>query len=136
MKDVNADLATVDSRLEATKLRCQEVTDGMERTKARIEQLKTDGKRIKSEVSDNNLAMDSTCASLNTRRQLLFRITRLTWDEKAMDKNIVKGFVVNPLKNTVSVFEADQSMSDTAAICDFLWDYVASGIHSQWETVN
>ena len=133
MNGVTGDLEAVNERLAAAKKEYEELKEAVRETAGRIEKLKEDGKKIKDDVSDNNLAMDSACASLNTRRQLLYKITRLTWDEKAMAKRLVKGYVVNPLKNSVSVFDADPSKTDAATICDFLWDYVASGISSQWD---
>ena len=68
-------------------------------------------------------------------KKLLYCITRLTWDEKALKKNIIKGYVYDVNSKDVSVFETDmrKNVSKTT-VSDLLWDYIAGGVAPLWKS--
>jgi hypothetical protein len=80
-------------------------------------------------------------SALAAQQNLLYRVTRVTWDEKKRkgddgDASVVRGYVVDPIKNDVTVFHVDTKELSPATTCQFLWDYVAaSGISSKWKKV-
>ena len=82
-------------------------------------------------------------SALACQQHLLYQITRITWDEKKRKNvndvcgaasKIVRGYVVDPLKNDVAVFHVDANELTPQATSQFLWDYVGGcGIRREWK---
>lgn len=72
----------------------------------------------------------------------MYTMTRVTWDEmkrKNVDngnEKIVRGYVVDPRRNDVTVFQVDVSELAPITTAQFLWDYVSScGISKEWKKI-
>ena len=71
---------------------------------------------------------------MEKKQKLLYLITRINWDEKALKRDIVKGYVVNKTTNDVSVFETNPKKTNNKAIVsDLLWDYIGAGVSPEWK---
>jgi hypothetical protein len=74
------------------------------------------------------------------QQTLLYLITRVTWDEKRrkndLDAKVLRGYVVDPLKNDVSVFRVHVDDLTPVTTAQFLWDYVGGcGIRKEWKNI-
>jgi hypothetical protein len=71
----------------------------------------------------------------------LYCVSRVTWDEKKRKSDdpqlrVVRGYVVDPTKNDVSVFNVDTDQLNSVTTCQFLWDYIgACGVSRKWKKV-
>ena len=71
---------------------------------------------------------------MEKKQKLLYLITRINWDEKALKKDLIKGYVINKTSNDVSVFETDPKKTNNKAIVsDLLWDYIGAGVSPEWK---
>ena len=112
--------------LELSKTDC-------ERLKADILQQDEKLAELKEEANNTFVAIDGAKSTIEQQTKLLYMITRLTWDDKALKKNLIKGYVFNKAKNDVSVFETDAKKSNNKTfISDFLWDYISTGLAPIW----
>ena len=99
-----------------------------------IEELREKMNRLRSGELTYEDEMNEIQSSIGKQKKLLYQITRLTWDEKKMKKNILKGYVCHNNGSDVSTFELPNK-SSKQVVSDFLWDYVSSGISSSWTKV-
>ena len=70
---------------------------------------------------------------LSETRTLMYKISRLTFDVTKKE-GVLKGFVVNPLKDDVNTFtfnKNDQGVS-SHFITNHLWDIIGAGVSDQW----
>lgn len=99
-----------------------------DRLKAKIEQQDLEKNQLKEEAMSSFLAFKDNNSALYEQKKLLYLITRLTWDEKALKKNLIKGYVSDVNSKDVSVFETDgKKIACKTTISDLLWDYISSG---------
>ena len=91
---------------------------------------------LEKKAKDNYLGLEHEVSIIGKQNKTLYLITRLTWDDKAMKKdlNLIKGFVFNKTNNDVSVFETDPKKTNNKTIVsDLLWDYIGAGISQEWK---
>merc|ERR1712192_373717 len=66
-------------------------------------------------------------------KKLLYTVSRLTLDSKAKPGQ-VKGFVVNPRKDDVKVFDLSENDDQVSPffITNYIWDLIAAGTDPSW----
>merc|ERR1712018_128993 len=91
-----------------------------------IEMQDNELKQLKEKAKNSFESMSETTSSIDYQKKLIYNITRLTWDEAALKKKQIKGFVVHPKGNDVSVFNFNSdAVGDAAYLSNFLWnDYI------------
>lgn len=101
-----------------------------EKLKFNIEELKDKLKGMESGEKTYEDEMNEIKNSIIQMKKLLLKITRLHWDENKMKKNVLSGYVNNISGDDVSIFE--MPMENASNKSDFLWDYISSGVSSNW----
>ena len=77
--------------------------------------------------------MAENIPKISETRILMYKISRLTFDVTKKE-GLLKGFVVNPLKDDVNTFafnKADKGVS-SHFITNHLWDIIGTGVSDQW----
>jgi len=106
-----------------------------ERCKARLEEAgrlleacQTDGAKVEELGADN--------AKLVQARKILYTISRLTLDRNAK-KEEVKGFVVNPRKEDVNIFNFNKDDAGVSPyfITNHIWSLIAAGTDPSWAKI-
>ena len=101
-----------------------------EKLKFNIEELKDKLKDMESGEKTYEDEMNEIKNSIVQMKKILLKITRLHWDENKMKKNVLSGYVNNISGDDVSIFE--MPMENASNKSDFLWDYISSGVSSNW----
>ena len=119
------------NNLEEEIKEIQNVCDRLKNDIKEQEKLKANlGKMAKSDYMD----IKQEVSVMEKKQKLLYLITRINWDEKALKRDIVKGYVVNKTTNDVSVFETNPKKTNNKAIVsDLLWDYIGAGVSPEWK---
>ena len=131
------------SELETRSLSANELEKEIENMQKVCDTLKSEIKNqdelridLEKKAKNNYLDLDRQVSVIGKKNKTLYLITRLTFDEKAMKKdlNLVKGFVVHKTNNDVSVFETDSKKTNNKTIVsDLLWDYIGAGVSQEWK---
>ena len=119
--------------MDEEKLQCEEMEKKIEilmqdcdRLKADIEKQDSEMSELKEEAMNSFAAFEDESSSLSQQKKLLYCITRLTWDDKALRKNLIKGYVYNTQRRDVSVFSADPAKTACkTTVSNLLWDYIS-----------
>ena len=119
------------NNLEEEIKEIQNVCDRLKNDIKEQEKLKANlGKMAKSDYMD----IKQEVSVMEKKQKLLYLITRINWDEKALKRDMVKGYVVNKTTNDVSVFETNPKKTNNKAIVsDLLWDYIGAGVSPEWK---
>ena len=105
-----------------------------ERLKEQIENQDKQKEKLKQGAMDSFMTMTESSTDIAYKKKLLYMITRLTWHDKALRQNLIKGFVHNTKGDDVSVFEMDAKKCDNPTLISvFLWDYIGSGTAQNWK---
>lgn len=128
LQKMSEELDAADEASSQIKSNIETLMQECERLTASISQQDDEKDGLKEAAMTSFAEYENVKGLLSWQRKLLYLITRLTWDEKALSKNLIKGFVVDPIRNDVSVFKTDRStkVENPAIISDFLWDYISS----------
>lgn len=140
IKDFEENLEALERDIEATNNEIEKiesdiaiVAQGNERLKEEIQLQDKQKDDLKQVAMDSFIEMNEASSSIAYQKKVLYMITRLTWHEKRLEQNIIKGFVHNAAGDDVSVFELEGKKYDNPTlISDFLWDYIASGVSGKW----
>jgi len=140
IKDFEENLEALERDIEATNNEIEKiesdiatVAHGNERLKEEIQLQDKQKEDLKQGAMDSFIVMNEASSSIAYQKKVLYMITRLTWHDKKLEQNIIKGFVHNAAGDDVSVFELEGKKYDNPTlISDFLWDYIASGLSSKW----
>jgi hypothetical protein len=137
------ELVKLTSEHETRTLSANELEKEIEEIQKVCESLKSEIKKQDEQKADltkkaqNNYSdLEQEVSIIGKQNKTLYLITRLTWDDKAMKKdlNLIKGFVFNKTNNDVSVFETDPKKTNNKTIVsDLLWDYIGAGISQEWK---
>ena len=125
---ITKELEEASSNEKNTEKLIKTVDADCDRLKAIIQQQDEEKNQLKEEAMSSFLAFKDNNSALYEQKKLLYLITRLTWDEKALKKNLIKGYVSDINSKDVSVFETDgKKIKSKTTISDLLWDYISSG---------
>jgi len=137
------ELMKLTSEHETRTLSANELEKEIEEMQKVCESLKSEIKKqdeqkadLEKKAKNNYLGLEHEVSIIGKQNKTLYLITRLTWDDKAMKKdlNLIKGFVFNKTNNDVSVFETDPKKTNNKTIVsDLLWDYIGAGISQEWK---
>jgi len=107
----------------------------------RLSAIKVEIDKVKAESSEIHSRAENV-PKLSQNKKLYYSLSRITLD-KTMSEEEVKGFVVNPRKDDVHVF--DFKLSDDQVIgqngvsnyfvSNYLWDLIAAAADPKWEQV-
>ena len=141
--ELQDELMKLTSEYETRTLSANELEKEIEEMQKVCESLKSEIKKqdeqkadLEKKAKDNYLGLEHEVSIIGKQNKTLYLITRLTWDDKAMKKdlNLIKGFVFNKTNNDVSVFETDPKKTNNKTIVsDLLWDYIGAGISQEWK---
>ena len=127
--------------VESTNLAANNLEEEIKEIQNQCDRLKNDIKeqdKLKANLGKmaNSDYMDikQEVSVMEKKQKLLYLITRINWDEKALKRDMVKGYVVNKTTNDVSVFETNPKKTNNKAIVsDLLWDYIGAGVSPEWK---
>jgi len=134
IQTLEEELQKLTHELEDRTLMTDEVEKEIEEMRKICEKLKSDiieqrkeEKALKKLDRDYSDDVDRATTIIGKQNKLLFLITRLTWDQKMMKTNLIKGFVTKKDGKDVSVFETDpQKTNNRTIVSDLLWDYISA----------
>ena len=133
MEALERDIEATNNEIEKIESDIATVSHGNDRLKEEIQLQDKQKEDLKQGAMDSFIVMNEASSSIAYQKKVLYMITRLTWHDKKLEQNIIKGFVHNAAGDDVSVFELEGKKYDNATlISDFLWDYIASGLSSKW----
>ena len=133
MESVERDIEAKRNEILKIESDIETLVHGNERLKQQIESQDKQKDDLKQVAMDSFMSMTESSSEIAYKKKLLYVITRLTWHDKALRQNLIKGFVHNT-QNDVSVFEMDAKKCDNPTlISDFLWDYIGSGTAQNWK---
>ena len=121
---------------ETRALTANELEKEIEEMQKVCESLKSEIKKRDEQKADltkkaqNNYSdLEQEVSIIGKQNKTLYLITRLTWDDKAMKKdlNLIKGFVFNKTNNDVSVFETDPKKTNNKNIIIKISSKIISG---------
>lgn len=134
METLERDIEAAKNEIEKIESDIETVAQGNERLKQEIQLQDKQKDDLKQGAMDSFMAMNEASTSIAYQKKVLYMITRLTWHEKRLGQNVIKGFVHNAAGDDVSVFELDGKKYDNPTlISDFLWDYINAGVSTQWK---
>ena len=140
-KKIQEELEKLTREVESTNLAANNLEEEIKEIQNVCDRLKNDikeqeklkanlGKMAKSDYMD----IKQEVSVMEKKQKLLYLITRINWDEKALKRDMVKGYVVNKTTNDVSVFETNPKKTNNKAIVsDLLWDYIGAGVSPEWK---
>jgi len=107
---------------EEEKRRCLE---RLERATSTLQGCKNEDLKVAELAADNPRLLHA--------KKLLYTVSRLTLDSKAKPGQ-VKGFVVNPRKDDVKVFDFSENDDQVSPffITNYIWDLIAAGTDPSW----
>jgi len=107
---------------EEEKRRCLE---RLERATSTLQGCKNEDLKVAELAADNPRLVHA--------KKLLYTVSRLTLDSKAKAGQ-VKGFVVNPRKDDVKVFDFSENDDQVSPffITNYIWDLIAAGTDPSW----
>jgi len=107
---------------EEEKRRCLE---RLERAISTLQGCKNEDLKVAELAADNPRLVHA--------KKLLYTVSRLTLDSKAKPGQ-VKGFVVNPRKDDVKVFDFSENDDQVSPffITNYIWDLIAAGTDPSW----
>ena len=133
LEALERDIEATNNEIEKIESDIAIVAQGNERLKEEIQLQDKQKDDLKQVAMDSFIEMNEASSSIAYQKKVLYMITRLTWHEKRLEQNIIKGFVHNAAGDDVSVFELEGKKYDNPTlISDFLWDYIASGVSGKW----
>ena len=133
MEALERDIEATNNEIEKIESDIATLAHGNERLKEEIQLQDKQKEDLKQGAMDSFIVMNEASSSIAYQKKVLYMITRLTWHDKKLEQNIIKGFVHNAAGDDVSVFELEGKKYDNPTlISDFLWDYIASGLSSKW----
>merc|ERR1712029_188206 len=107
---------------EEEKRRCLE---RLEKATSTLQGFKNEDLKVAELAADNPRLLHA--------KKLLYTVSRLTLDSKAKAGQ-VKGFVVNPRKDDVKVFDFSENDDQVSPffITNYIWDLIAAGTDPSW----
>merc|ERR1719211_780399 len=107
---------------EEEKRRCLE---RLEKATSTLQGFKNEDLKVAELAADNPRLLHA--------KKLLYTVSRLTLDSKARPGQM-KGFVVNPRKDDVKVFDFSEHDDQVSPffITNYIWDLIAAGTDPSW----
>ena len=105
--------------------RLKEAVNRLEKVKQEVEDFKAEMASIEKKAEN--------IPKLKESKELMYKISKLTFDESKRE-NIIKGFIINPLKEDVSTFQFDTSDKNVSShfITNYVWDKIGAGVSEEW----
>lgn len=110
----------------------EEIKRQLKATEAKLAEMEVEFLKYKDEAASVKKMVENI-PKLSETRTLMYKISRLTFDVSKKE-GVLKGFVVNPLKDDVNTFtfnKHDQGVS-SHFITNHLWDIIGAGVSDQW----
>lgn len=118
---------------KAAKLaRAKEINEQLRKTEARLAEVDEALKEFKSEAASVERMVENI-PKLSQTKSLMYAISRLTFDDTKKE-NLIKGFVINPIKEDVSTFTFNTDNKDQSShfITNYIWDMIGAGVSDEW----
>jgi seryl-tRNA synthetase len=136
LRQLGQNVADAITAAETLEIEIEDLQNTCQRLKENICRQEEAKEKIKEDAMSSCVALQNISTSIAHQRKLLYLITRLTWDEKAFKKNLIKGYVFDHVRNDVAVFETDAKKTQqncSTMVSDFLWDYIGGGVNPAWK---
>jgi len=110
-----------------------QVNEDLKVAQENLKAVETDLKTFETEVADVQKQLENV-PKLSENKKLMYQISRLTFDVTKKD-NIIKGFVINPIKEDVRTFSFNTKDSGVSShfITNYIWDLIAAGNNEKWD---
>ena len=123
------------ARMEKSEALAKEkiLTEELKHAKDKLKEADEALDKFKNEAASVQKELENI-PKLSESKTLMYKISRLTFDINPKKENLLKGFVINPLKDDVNTFtfNTEDKAVSSHFITKYIWDLIAAGTHQEW----